>query len=526
MARFSADGQDYTRALALGTQAALTVSMWFKLAVDRNDYSSIFFIDNGTSDNWGMQTGVDGTTMATVFDASTQQGMGSLTVGVWYYVCLATSGTTGTLYHKKAGDPALTVVAVTSVTASVNAATLRLGESPWGAEWFNGSENAAKVWNRQLTRADAEQDSTQYAPQTTQNLIAYYPLTRPDPLDYSGNGRSLAGSGATYEDGPPIPLQRIVVRPWLLTTPAGGGTVVLGQATETDTATALSRSKTKAIGQSTETDTATAVVRSKSKALGQASEADSSTAFARSKSLTFGQATETDTGTALVRVKTTSITQVTESDTATSLGGSKSRALTQALETDTSTALARSKNLPLSLTSETDTATSLSRSKTRQFGQASETDTAQPVTAQGQHVITLGQASETSTAFTLARSKRLTIGFPQEADTSSTLSRAKTRGIGQASTADTALALTRSKRVTWQQAAETDTAHPMARAKVLTLQRASETDTALALVLADDLPGQHYTVGTVTASWFTSILSGSWSAGLASTSIYSGDAEA
>ncbi len=204
--RFSASGQSYSRTLTLSTQAALTVCGWFKVSVDRNDYSSIFFIDNGTSDNWGMQTGADGTTMSSVFDASTQQGIGSMTVGTWYFIALSTSGTTGNIYYRTAAQSALTTVAVTSVTASVNAATLRIGDSPWGAEWFNGVTAALKGWNAALTANETLQESMQYQPGRVSNLLFLHPFVKAETADYSGNARTLSGgTGATTEDGPPIP---------------------------------------------------------------------------------------------------------------------------------------------------------------------------------------------------------------------------------------------------------------------------------------------------------------------------------
>lgn len=240
--RFDTTGESYTRALALGTQAALTVACWFKLSVDRNDYSSPFFIDNGTSDNWGLQTGADGTTMATVFDASTQQGMGSLTVGTWYFVCLSTNGTSGNLFHKTASAAGLTTVAVTSVTASVNAATLRLGDSPWGNEWLNGCLAAVKVWTTALTAAEAQTESTQYIPDRLTNLVSWHPLVKAETTDYSGNARTLSGgAGATTEDGPPIPWRTAPTR--LILPAATGGSQTADAAltvTSSSTATGVS----------------------------------------------------------------------------------------------------------------------------------------------------------------------------------------------------------------------------------------------------------------------------------------------
>jgi hypothetical protein len=227
--RFDADGEDYTRALTLGTQTAVTVCGWFMLSVDRNTWSTIFSIDNGTSDNWLMQTGSDGTAMTTVFDATAQQGIGSMTVGTWYFICLATSGTTGSIYYRTASSPTVMAVAVTSVTTNVNAATFRLGESPWGGEWWNGRAAALRLWTAQLSAAEAQQESTQYVPNRLSNLVAWYPLVRAETTDYSGNARTLSGgAGAATEDGPPIPWQ--MASPRLILPPTAGGAVVTGTA--------------------------------------------------------------------------------------------------------------------------------------------------------------------------------------------------------------------------------------------------------------------------------------------------------
>lgn len=224
--RFSASGQNYTRTLTLSTQTALTVCGWFKISVDRNTYSSIFFIDNGTSDNWGMQTGADGTTMASVFDASTQQGIGSMTVGTWYFICLSTSGTTGNIFYRTAAQSTLTTVAVTSVTANVNAATLRIGESPWGSEWLNGCAAAIKGWNAALTAAEAHQESMQYVPHRFTNQLLFHPFVKAETTDYSGNARTLSGgSGTATEDGPPIPWR--AASPRLIHIVSAGGAVTL-----------------------------------------------------------------------------------------------------------------------------------------------------------------------------------------------------------------------------------------------------------------------------------------------------------
>jgi hypothetical protein len=359
-----ADGEDYTRALALGTQTALTVCGWFYLSVDRNTWSTIFSIDNGTSDNWLMQTSDDGVTMSTVFDASTQQGIGAMTVGTWYFICLATSGTTGNLYYRTASNPTLTTVAVTSVTANVNAATLRLGESPWGGEWWNGRIAAVQVYTVQLSAAEAHQESMQYAPRRLTNLVAWYPLVKPETADYSGNARTLSGgAGATTEDGPPIPW--VATSPRLvLPAPTAGGTLAIGQAVETDTASAVTRAKTRGVAQASETDTATTTARVKTRGIATAAETDTATAVARVKTQSIGAGVETDTGSPVT------------------IQGQNIVAIGQAAETDTATPVTRTKIRPIGLAAETNTAQPLAIDGL-EFVCQDFSGTAQPVTHAG-----------------------------------------------------------------------------------------------------------------------------------------------
>lgn len=222
--QFTADGQDYTRTLTMGTIASLSVSCWWKITTDRNTWSSPWFVDNGTGDNIGIQTSNDGTTMGVVDGGTTLQNMGSATVGVWYWTLLSWNAGVGTLYWRSAASPTLTAVAITGGTPDVSAATMRIGESPWGTEYLIGAVSAFKLWTGVVASAsDALAESQQVQPAKSNGLAAFYPFDRPDSLDLSGSGRSLAGSGATYTDGPPIPAQRIVVRRWLGSGAAAGG---------------------------------------------------------------------------------------------------------------------------------------------------------------------------------------------------------------------------------------------------------------------------------------------------------------
>jgi hypothetical protein len=100
------------------------------------------------------------------------------------------------------------------------------------------------------------------------------------------------------------------------TTSAANPPVALGQAVESDTATALTRSKSRALGQATETDTATVLGRSKARAIGQAAEVDTAQPLSALSVVVIGQAVETDTASALGRSKARALGQSVEVDTA------------------------------------------------------------------------------------------------------------------------------------------------------------------------------------------------------------------
>lgn len=202
--RFSADGQDYTRALALGSQANYTVCCWAKLSVDRNTWSTLWSLDNGTGDVDVVQTDQDGVTLELFSDNFNPQFF-AMTVGTWYFVGVSRTNATGTAYYRDATTNTLTTTDLTGGSPTTNMATLRIGESPFGTEWLNGCIAGFKFWTAALSAAEIAQEAMQYAPLRTANLVSFHPFVRTETTDYSGNARTLSGgSGSTTEDGPPI----------------------------------------------------------------------------------------------------------------------------------------------------------------------------------------------------------------------------------------------------------------------------------------------------------------------------------
>lgn len=252
------------------------------------------------------------------------------------------------------------------------------------------------------------------------------------------------------------------------------GPMVLGVASETDTALAVGRTKVKALGVAAETDAALPLGRSKARALGPATESDAALpvtaalvvppAFAgpwtgmvpgwRSPT---GQLTPQPFGSFQVaNITAAALGAAAETDSAQPVGRAKARTVGIASETDTTVAAGRAKRRLIGIAAETDTALTSSRVKSRTLGIASTTDTA--VAAGHTKRRLIGSASETDTALTVSRPGHLfgAVNTAAETDTAQPITRSKRRTLGVATTVDAALAMGRRKARALGTAAETD----------------------------------------------------------------------
>ena len=226
------------------------------------------------------------------------------------------------------------------MSTSVAGAPLRIGSNADDGERWDGIVRDLRVYNRELTPAEV--------------FLAYDPGSQWDLYHELGR-RIHFFIGATVQ------------------------TVNVGQATETDTALAVTPSAgavSVAVGQATETDTALAVTPSPSGAVnvaaGQASETDTALAVTPSLAGIFasvGQAVETDTALAVTPAAS----------------GAAAASVAQASETDTA----------LAITAQLGTATAV-------VGQAVEIDTALPVTPVQPLFVATGLAAEVDAALSIA----------------------------------------------------------------------------------------------------------------------------
>src|SRR5690606_31777960 len=97
-----------------------------------------------------------------------------------------------------------------SVTNSLTANTLRIGQSPWGGEWLNGRMAAVKIWTAALSANEIQAERDYTSPLRTANLRAWYPFEVAETTDHSGNGETLSGgSSPSTEPGPGIPFSPV-----------------------------------------------------------------------------------------------------------------------------------------------------------------------------------------------------------------------------------------------------------------------------------------------------------------------------
>lgn len=239
------------------------------------------------------------------------------------------------------------------------------------------------------------------------------------------------------------------------------------------------------LGLVSETDSAFALTKTKSKAFGQSSESDSAFTLGRSKSVSLGQPVESDSTAGLARAKSSSLGLPAESGQALLLGFSKALALGVASSTDEAPSLSGSKSRGLGLTTGADATLPLEPAKSATFGLPAESDTVSALAPAKS--LALGQAVEGDSVFALGRGKSLALGLPGETDITMALN--LTGGVslvlGLVASAESALTLGQPQKVkTFGLITETDLPLALGRTKSLVLGEPSEQDSVLAISFA------------------------------------------
>jgi hypothetical protein len=207
--RFTADGQQYTRTINLGVVTQWTVAFWFKISTDLNQIGTLWQLaDSEGVQNSKLRLSTDGQSLLFQQDAGSSASVDgrTLTVGTWYFIAVSVNGATGQLISRAPDDATFTVQSLPGLAAGgTDHVNLVIGNDFFGGEPFNGAVASFKHWSgAALSQAEVEAEYASNLPRRTLNLRRWYPFTR-EATDYSGNGQTLSGgTGATFEDGPPL----------------------------------------------------------------------------------------------------------------------------------------------------------------------------------------------------------------------------------------------------------------------------------------------------------------------------------
>ena len=260
--RFSASGQHYTDTVGLpGTVYTFTAWVWATAVGSR--YRVVYWFRQTAGDHFSGIGIRDNPTDLQLMDDTTYwfSGAGPLSAsgGTWYQIAGVVNGANATFYRSAAGS-ALTSASVTDFTPPTPN-QLWLGADAFGG-WWDGRIASVKIWNVALTAAEVERELTQYVPKRTANLLRWHPFVNADPTDYSGNGYTLSGgTGATTEDGPPIPWGSAIPLVLLPSSSGPAPTAVTGTATTAIASQAATRKVAVVSATSSVAVTGTAVAR-------------------------------------------------------------------------------------------------------------------------------------------------------------------------------------------------------------------------------------------------------------------------
>lgn len=207
--RGNASGDNITYSTSAPSGSSHSVIFFARPRADRDTYSCPMSIDAGTTDYVYTETEVDGLVMKMWDDSGGSITGPTMSVDTWYVFAWTKNGTTINFYHATSGSTTLTSAG--SITGTTLTPTqVRMLESPWTGEWFNGDIFGVRIWSGAvLSQAELEAEMVQARANRTSNLwFEGFFLGASDLNDYSGNGRNFTGGGSLTTEDPPagIPL--------------------------------------------------------------------------------------------------------------------------------------------------------------------------------------------------------------------------------------------------------------------------------------------------------------------------------
>lgn len=202
--RGDASGDSVSRTAGLMPIDGFTAMGWFKLAVDRNDYTTFICFGHATDANiYIVQTDSTGTNLQLYNAFGEGAPDQALTVGTWFHAAMVCRGVGTQLLELWYNG---TLLQDEDSQAAPTAGKLWIGDNAF-SEWLNGSWAAFKAWNVALSAEEIANEMRYYQPQRIANLNCWSPFrnTGEQTTDFSGNGNSwTVGGTLATEDGPPV----------------------------------------------------------------------------------------------------------------------------------------------------------------------------------------------------------------------------------------------------------------------------------------------------------------------------------
>ena len=207
----NSDASAFKRTANLPSATAYSMWGWFMLTTDRNTFSGLLGITDGTNYHQ-LCTDSDGTTL-NLFrgNPGAQTSLQALSTNTWYFCALTCSGTAaGTLvgYIRSLSQNTLTSVSAAGI--SFTPSSMEWGRDGFTGEYMSGRIHACGAANAALSADELLELSYYHEPQLDgiRSLNVFYPTIESANTtavnDRSGNGRNATATVGALADSPPL----------------------------------------------------------------------------------------------------------------------------------------------------------------------------------------------------------------------------------------------------------------------------------------------------------------------------------
>jgi len=198
-----ANNNEYYTSASTLDEANWTVMFWVKFNASTGEHD-IIHLSNGMLWIKRAASGDGSTVQAGLYDGNWWWGITAMTdTSKWYHVCVThNSGDTAYIYTNGAQE------GENSYNDTLNFGNFYIFDAGHPSYTMDGAVAGIKVWSRELSQAEIQQEMRFHLPVNPSGIWAAWPfITEPGcTIDFSGNGRTLTrvGSSMTTVDGPPI----------------------------------------------------------------------------------------------------------------------------------------------------------------------------------------------------------------------------------------------------------------------------------------------------------------------------------